>query len=177
MNLIPQNLKLAISGDLGSGKSTICKLLQEQLGFRLFSMGEAWRQLAEKYQLTILELNKYSETHPLDEEMDRTMAALSDAPESIIFDSRLAWYFIPNSFKIHLTVDPEIAARRIFNDKRRGDAEEYLSVAEAKQKILERKQSENLRYLNKYGIDCSKLANYNLVIDTTNNRRRRLSPQ
>jgi cytidylate kinase len=158
--------KISISGDLGSGKSTISKLLREKLSFDLYSMGEAWRSLAAKYNMSILELNKYSETHPLDEEMDQAMAAKAGALQNIIFDSRLAWHFIPQSFKIHLTVDPMIAATRIFNDKR-GDAEDYVDVTEAYQKINQRRISENNRYIHKYGIDCSQLNHYNLVVDTS----------
>lgn len=158
--------KIAISGDLGSGKSTISKLLREKLSFELYSMGEAWRNLAAKYNMSILELNKYSETHPLDEEMDQAMAAMAGTPKNIIFDSRLAWHFIPNSFKIHLTVDPMIAATRIFNDKR-GDAEGYADVNEAYEKIKQRRISENNRYIQKYHLDCSLLEHYNLVVDTS----------
>jgi cytidylate kinase len=158
--------KIAISGDLGSGKSTICKLLQEKLSFNIFSMGEAWRRLAAKYKMSILELNKYSETHPLDEEMDRAMAAMADSPQNIIFDSRLAWYFIPHSFKVHLTVDPMIATKRIFNDKR-GEAEGYTDITEAYQKLNQRKISENKRYIHKYGIVCSQYHNYDLLVDTS----------
>lgn len=158
--------KICISGDLGSGKSTISKLLREKLSFNLYSMGEAWRSLAAKYNMTILELNKYSETHPLDEEMDQAMTAMAGTPQNIIFDSRLAWHFIPNSFKIHLTVDPMIAATRIFNDKR-GEAEGYADVNEAFEKINQRRISENNRYIHKYGLDCSQLEHYNLVVDTS----------
>lgn len=158
--------KISISGDLGSGKSTISKLLREKLSFDLYSMGEAWRSLAAKYNMTILELNKYSETHPLDEEMDQAMAAKAGVSQHIIFDSRLAWHFIPNSFKIHLTVDPMIAATRIFNDKR-GEAEGYADVTEAYEKINQRRISENNRYIHKYGLDCSQLDHYNLVVDTS----------
>ncbi len=162
----PTYFKIAISGDLGSGKSTICKLLQEKLSFNIFSMGEAWRGLAAKYNMSILELNKYSETHPLDEEMDQTMAAMADSPQNLIFDSRLAWHFIPNSFKVHLTVDSMIAAERIFNDKR-GEAEGYTDITEAYQKLYQRKISENNRYTQKYGIVCDEDSNYNLLIDTS----------
>jgi cytidylate kinase len=158
--------KISISGDLGSGKSTIGKLLRDKLSFNLYSMGEAWRSLAAKYNMTILELNKYSETHPLDEEMDQAMAANAGAPQNIIFDSRLAWHFIPNSFKIHLTVNPMIAATRIFNDKR-GDAEGYADINEAYEKINQRRISENNRYIHKYGLDCSQFENYHLVVDTS----------
>ncbi len=163
-----QLTKIAVSGDLGSGKSTVCKLLLAKLpGFRLYSMGEAWRKLAEERGMTILELNQYSETHPLDEEMDRRMAEIGQGPEPIIFDSRLAWHFVPHSLKVHLTVDPEVAAERIFNDRRRGDAEEYASIGEALQKIRDRKESEKARYLQKYGIDNTDLGNYDLVVDTS----------
>jgi len=159
-------LKIAISGDLGSGKSTVCRLLQEKLPVKIFSMGEAWRKLAEKYQMTILELNQYSETHPLDEEMDQMMTAMGSSPESMIFDSRLAWHFIPQSFKVHLTVNPIIAAERIFKDQR-GQAEGYSSIAEALTKLDARKSSEHQRYLQKYQLNCSAFENYDLVIDTS----------
>ncbi|HEX3044541.1 MAG TPA: AAA family ATPase [Bacillota bacterium] len=160
------NLKIAISGDLGSGKSTICKLLQAQMSFSLYSMGEAWRKIAEKYQMTILELNRYSETHPVDEEMDQAMIAMGSTPQNIIFDSRLAWHFIPHAFKIHLIVDSTIAAARIFKDQR-GKAEGYSNLAETIEKLQLRKESENKRYFNKYGLDCEQYDNYDLIVDTS----------
>ncbi|MCL6591815.1 MAG: AAA family ATPase [Firmicutes bacterium] len=158
--------KIAVSGDLGSGKSTVCKLLQTLISFDLFSMGEAWRKIAEKYQMTILELNKYSETHPLDEEMDQTMIAMGSTPQNTIFDSRLAWHFIPHAFKVHLIVDNTIAAARIFNDQR-GKAEGYSSLEETRQKLQLRKESENRRYFQKYGLDCGQFDNYDLIVDTS----------
>jgi cytidylate kinase len=163
---ISTNFKIAISGDLGSGKSTVCKLLQTQISFNLYSMGEAWRKIAEKHQMTILELNKYSETHPVDEEMDQAMIAMGSTPQNIIFDSRLAWHFIPHAFKIHLIVDSTIAAARIFNDQR-GKSEGYSSLAETLEKLQLRKESENKRYFNKYGLDCDQFDNYDLIVDTS----------
>jgi cytidylate kinase len=163
-----QHFKIAVSGDLGSGKSTVCRLLLENLpGFRAFSMGEAWRRLAGERGMTILELNQYSETHPLDEEMDRMLAEMGKEPQNIIFDSRLAWHFVPHAFKLHLLVNPQIAAERIMGDRGRGDAEEYTDLADALQKIMERRQSEYQRYLQKYGLDCSDLSHYDLLIDTS----------
>lgn len=130
-------------------------------------MGEAWRQLAQQRGLSILELNQYSETHPLDEQMDQVLIDLATAPEPIIFDSRLAWHFVPQSFKVYLTVSPEVAAARIFNDQQRSGAESYQDLAQAYQQIVARRQSENQRYQQKYGIDCASPANYDLVVDTS----------
>ena len=57
------------------------------------------------------------------------------------------------------------------NDKR-GSVEKYASLDEAKASLVARKKSENLRYITKYGVDCSKPENYDLIIDATS-----LSPE
>ncbi len=159
--------QITVSGDLGSGKSTICRFLQTNLNYELFSMGQAWRELAAQYQITILELNKYSETHPLDEEMDQKLAAKGETVDQIIFDSRLGWHFVPTAFKVHLTVEPFVAASRICNDTGRGCTEGYQSIEEAIEKIQARKASEKQRYLQKYQLDYTNLANFDLIADTS----------
>ena len=55
-----------------------------------------------------------------------------------------------------------------------GDGNKILSLAMNKdesdslsESAIERKKSENLRYITKYGVDCSNPQNYDLIIDTT----------
>jgi cytidylate kinase len=159
--------KISITGDLGSGKSAVSRLLSEKLGFRIVSTGLIQRDIAVKYGMTTLELNEYTCTHPeIDDEIDNAVTQLQEKEESLIFDSRLAWHFAPKTFKIFLTVDPDEAARRIFNDKR--TSEKYITVEEAKQKILARRLSELERFKSYYNIDYSDLKNYDCVVDTTN---------
>ena len=57
-------IKISLAGDLGSGKSTVGRLLAEKFGAQMYSTGTIQRELAEKMGMTTLELNKYSETHP-----------------------------------------------------------------------------------------------------------------
>jgi len=159
--------KIAISGDLGSGKSTISKMIEDKLSFRRYSTGDLQRKIAEKYNMTTLELNKYSETHPeIDEEIDNATAELSNAKENIVFDSRLAWHFVPESFKIRLIVNNYIASERIYNASR-GAVESYTSSEDALDKIIKRKNSEQKRYLEMYNVELYNLSNYDLVIDTS----------
>lgn len=159
--------KISITGDLGSGKSAVSRLLSEKLGFRIVSTGLIQRDIAAKYGMTTLELNEYTKTHPeIDDEIDNTVTQLQEKEESLIFDSRLAWHFAPKTFKIFLTVDPDEAAKRIFNDKRK--SENYQSIHEAKEKILARRKSELVRFKGYYNIDYSDLKNYDCVVDTTN---------
>ena len=157
---------ISITGDLGSGKSTVSAILCKQLNYDYIYTGEILRRMAEKYGMSVTELNKYAETHPeIDEEVDSTFRSLSDASDLVV-DSRLAWFFLPRSFKIYLKTDLRISAQRIIGDRNR-KSEHYLSVEEAMSQIAERKKSENKRYKDLYGADCSDLDQYDLVVDTS----------
>jgi cytidylate kinase len=172
MSTIPKSNKISITGDLGSGKSTVCGLIKEKYGFTVYSTGVIQRSLAEKYGMTTLQFNKYMEDHPeIDQEIDDTLTRIGKENDNIILDSRLAWNFVPDSFKVYLSVELDTAADRIL-EAQRGSVESYANHEDAKTKILQRKASENLRYSKKYGVDCSNLNNYDIVIDTTH-----LTPQ
>ena len=158
--------KISLTGDLGSGKSHLSRLLAETLGFRIVSTGFIQREIATKYGMSTLELNEYTQTHPeIDEEIDQRVTELQDAKESLIFDSRLAWHFAPKSFKVYLTVDVEEAARRIFFDQR--TSENYHDITEARNQITARRKSEVERFKRFYDVDYSDFSNYNVVVDTT----------
>jgi len=162
-----RKVKISITGDLGSGKSTVCKLIMEQYGLKVYSIGGIQRSLAQKYSMSILDFNKYMETHTeIDEEIDNELSEIGRRDEDMILDSRMAWHFVPQSFKVYLAVDINTAVERICTANR-GEVESYASVEDAKTKILQRKSSENYRYLSKYKVDCSDMNNYDIVIDTT----------
>lgn len=162
-----KRIKISITGDLGSGKSTVCKYLNEHYGLNVYSTGQIQRSLALKYGMDVLTFNKYMETHPeIDEEIDTELTLIGKRDEDMVLDSRMAWHFVPDTFKVYLKVDPNEAARRVMNDKR-GTVEKYDSLEAAKACLIDRKKSENLRYITKYGVDCSNPDNYDLIIDAT----------
>lgn len=163
MKLYP---KISLTGDLGSGKSHLSRLLSERLGYKIISTGLIQREIAAKHGMTTLQLNEYTVAHPeIDDEIDGRVAELENSPEPLIFDSRLAWHFAPRSFKVYLTVDADVAAGRIFNDQRA--SEKYASIEEAKQQIMARRQSELQRFKEYYHIDYADLHNYDMVVDTS----------
>ncbi|MCR5431176.1 MAG: dephospho-CoA kinase [Lachnospiraceae bacterium] len=161
-------MHITLTGNLGSGKSTISKIFAEK-GYEIYSTGKIQRTLAAERGLTVLEMNKLMETdHSFDNIIDDTTTKLSkEHKEDLFFDSRLAWHFAVNSFKIFLSVDINEAARRVFNDDKRGEVEKYKSVDEAKANLIARAEAEDSRYKELYKINYFDMSNYNLVLDST----------
>lgn len=160
---------ISITGKLGSGKSTVCNILKERYGFEIFSTGTINREFARRLGITTLELNKRLKDDPaLDKEIDGTVTKLAEEKkdEKLIFDSRMAWHFAKNTFKIFLTIDPMEAAVRVMKNQR-GSEEHYDSVEEACEKLVERSQVERDRFLDIYGVDYHDHNNFNIVVDTT----------
>ena len=168
MLTLPASTKITITGDLGSGKSAVSRILCDRTGFTYVSTGRIQRQLAEELGLDTLEMNRRADVDPsIDERIDGIFAELGKKAEGYIVDSRMAWFFLPDSFKVFLKIDVRLAATRILSDPNRS-SEQYDSIEDAIPKILARKQSENERFLKKYGADGTNLDNFDLVVDTGN---------
>mgnify|MGYP005777619937 CR=1 FL=1 len=84
-----------------------------------------------------------------------------------IVDSRLAFHNIPEAFSVRLTSTPEVAAQRLFNDKKRGQEDQYKTLEEAKEARENRRMGEVKRYKKRYGVDLEDKNNYDLIIDTS----------
>ena len=158
--------KISLAGDLGSGKSTVSRILIERLGAEYYSTGTIVRSIAERMGMSIGEFNTYMETHPeIDNEIDDGLVRLGDDARLLIIDSRMAWHFTPGTFKVYLTVDLETSAIRIMMANRRGEHDASLKETVASTRA--RRESEQKRYYEQYGVDIKDLRNYSLVVDTT----------
>ena len=160
---------ISITGKLGSGKSTVCNIMKERYGFQIFSTGTINREYARRLGISTLELNKRLNEDPsLDHEIDGTVTKLSieRKDENLIFDSRMAWHFAKDTFKIFLTIEPMEAARRVMKDQR-GEEERYTDIEDACNKLIERSRGERDRFVDIDGVDYYDYNNFNIVIDTT----------
>lgn len=160
---------ITIAGKPGSGKSTTAKMVASLLNYTRYSSGDFMRQIAKDRQLTLEEINHLAETDPsIDEEVDQYVRAQRDK-ERVVIDSRLAFYWIPESFKVYLDLDLNIAAERIYGNKseERFATEQHASDMEAYAKQIEsRLESEKRRYQKYYNLNPYDLSHFDLVIDT-----------
>ena len=91
-----------------------------------------------------------------------------DRPDEIwIIDSRLAFANIPEAFAVRLTCSPQIAGKRLMEDKTRGEEDKYESIEEATREREKRREGEIARYKARYGVDLADENNYNMIIDTS----------
>lgn len=158
---------ITISGRIGAGKSTAAKVLANKLGFQHHSTGDIMREMAKEKSMSPAEFSKYVETEKsFDKELDEKTIELGKTKDNIVMDSRLAFHFIPDSIKIFLDVRPDVAAERIFKQKR-ADEKENISLEDTKENIKLREKSEIKRYQELYGLDYTNKKQFDLVIDTS----------
>lgn len=160
-----KNLKLSLTGDLGSGKTTVGEILTKKFNLKKVSIGEILRELASENGMDVVEFNKYMETHPeFDSLLDNKLKTYENKDGNYLFDSRLAWHFVPSSFAVYMKADIKTSAERIYSADR--ITEVYSSVLDAEEKIKSRRISEAQRYKSLYNVDIMDFSNYDFVIDT-----------
>ncbi len=168
---------ISISGKPGSGKSSTADRVAEMLGYTRYSSGDLVRELTHKKKITLKEYNAMAEKHPeMDQEIDEELRKLRDNND-IVIDSRLGFYWIPESFKVYLDLNAEVAIARIYKDAnlnigRIKAGEGTSTMSDVIDDVEGRLQNERRRFKKLYNINPYSQQNFDLIIDTS-----RHSPQ
>lgn len=168
---------ITISGKPGSGKSSTADIVAELLGYTRHSSGDMVRQILARKGLSLAEYNERAKNdHALDDAVDERLRSLRDKKD-IVVDSRLGFYWMPESFKVYLDLDIEVATVRIYKDavensSRSGTGEGTASLPDVARQVEDRMNNERRRFRELYHIDPYDLAHFDLIIDTS-----RHSPQ
>lgn len=161
---------ITIAGKLGSGKSSAAKQVAKMLNLQHFSSGDFYRQLASEHNMGIKDyLLTAEDDASIDEKVDDAIRQ-KGLEENLIIDSRLAFHWIPESFKVYLEIDPDIAAERMLIDletnESRQQSEHAKNIEEMKKNMIERHESDIKRYQNLYQLNHTDHAHFDLVINT-----------
>jgi len=153
---------IGISGSPGSGKTTVAKMLSDRIGIRFHSMGSVFRSIADEKKLSLKELSALAESDSsIDHLIDRRQSEMLRAGD-IIMDSRLSCWLMKrnniNGLKVWITAPLDVRAKRVAG-------REGIGMAEARESIRAREESEADRYRKYYGIDMKDLSIYDIVIN------------
>ncbi len=162
---------ITLTGQPGSGKSTVAKLLARTLNYARYSMGDLRRACAMERGMTIDEWNAHGEaSEETDVPVDNKQRELGTSQDNFVIDGRLSWHFIPHAFKVFLAVDPHEGARRIFMEAQKGgrvSEVKHASLEDVQKYNEDRGQSDRMRYQKYYGLTWDDPKQFDLWIDTT----------
>jgi len=167
-----RNHIITISGKPGSGKSSTADKVAEILGYTRHSSGDMVRKILAGKKMTLEKYNEDAETdHTLDAEVDEKLRGLRDK-EDIVVDSRLGFYWIPESFKVYLDLDIDLATVRIYkdtvsNDMRSSVGTNSTSLDAVSTQVRKRMLNEQSRFRKLYGIDPYEKSHFDFIIDTS----------
>lgn len=168
---------ITISGKPGSGKSSTADRVSELLGYTRYSSGDFVRNITKKRKITLAQFNTMAEDNPvIDNDIDEELRKLREQND-IVIDSRLGFYWIPESFKVYLDLDPDVSIARIYKDAnlntmRSGAGEGTTTMDDVIDQVEARVQNEKRRFKKLYNINPYAIANFDLIVDTS-----RHSPQ
>jgi len=169
---------ITISGNPGSGKSTVAKILQKELSLERVYAGSIMREMAREKGLTLMQLGELCKDDPaIDKEIDRKTA--EEAHEfiaqgkGVIVEGRVQFHFLPESIKIFIKVDPQEGAKRIFKDLQHQELaaarnEKVPDTLEEMQELVASRDAQDAaRYIKFYGIDHRDTSQFDFVVDST----------
>lgn len=161
---------ITITGKPCSGKGTVAKEFCKQFNFEYICTGDMFRAFAKEFGYSnILDFQQQdSRIKQIDKLVDDKIYEIGKtrSDENIVIDSRLAWHFIPNSFKVFIDVQDNVAGERLMNANR--DTEEYKTLDDAIEGLQSRWNLENTRYMELYQTNNLNPANYDFIIDSSN---------
>ena len=144
-------MNITITGDIGSGKSTVASIIADKLNMTIVETGELYRKYSNEKGTDVLGQNK-SDDWSIDRKIDTEIQRLGKEMDNTIFVSRLAWHFVPDAINVYLTVNPVLAAKRVLANKSR-ISEKHSDYKETIKYNAERKTLELNRYKKMYNLD------------------------
>lgn len=142
------------------------------------------RAMATTRGMTLKELGAQAETdETIDTQIDQAQKEFIDSHDSFVIDSRLGWFFAPDSFKVFLTLPNDVASSRVFADWQRSAANRISDTSiipktleDVEMSLEKRLRSERERYRKYYGIeDQEDSSHFDLVVDTEKNNPEQVS--
>ena len=169
---------ITISGNPGSGKSTVAKILVEKLNAKRVYAGGIMREMASERSMNLEAFQKLAKNDiNIDKEIDQRACdkarEYQKQGQDVVVEGRVQYHFLPESKKAYVYVEPKVGAERIFKDLQNKEvaAVRNQKIADSIEETMalteEREAGDADRYIKYYGTDHRKLENYELIVNSS----------
>jgi len=152
---------IVISGDVGTGTSTLAKGLAIKLDWKHLSAGDIFRPYFKKQNIPLWNKSKIPDS--FDKEIDKKFLEKMKNSKHIVFDSHYGGWFargLEGVFRILLITDKDVATKRIIDRQH--------THKESSEEIEKRRKELRAKFKKLYSDNTYEDPKYfHLVIDTT----------
>ncbi len=153
-------ITITLSGQSGSGKSTIADAIAKAFHLKHVNVGDIFRSIAKAKKIR---LETLSETagRKLDFEADKKTLELAKKGKVLLNGRLTAWVAGDNAdVRIFIDCDINVRAKRVA-------IRDNKTVLQAKRDLIKRDISDAMRYKEVYGLNVADKKIYDLIIDNT----------
>ncbi len=154
---------IAISGEIGSGKTSLAKNLAKILGWQYLSAGDFFRAWHKQNNIALEEAEKVPEN--IDKKVDHDFKTQMENNKNFVFESHLADFLakdLTDTYKILIVADFDKRMERVAQ-------RENVPLKKVCEESEERSKSLVEKFKKLYGVQDQFDKNYfNLIIDSTN---------
>ncbi len=156
-----RGLVIAVSGPPGSGKTTVAKALAQRLGLRYVSIGQLFRELAQKLGKDLVQLSKIAERdHSIDRQLDE-LARREAEKGGVVIDGHISAWIVRDlaDLCVGIVAPLHIRVKRIADRDGR-------PIEEVERETRIREESEARRFREIYGIDVTDPTVFDVVVNS-----------
>jgi cytidylate kinase len=155
-----KGITITVSGQSGSGKTTIAKAIAKALKLRYVNVGDIFRKLAKKKKIKLEEFAKIRSSR-VDIEADEKTLELAKKG-NVVLNGRLTGWVAGDNADVRVFVDCSLdvrAERTALRDKK--------TVLDTKEDLIDRDMSDMKAYRKLYGVQIADKRIYDMIINNT----------
>lgn len=156
-------MNIALTGDHCSGKTT-AGLILEDYGYTIINTTDILDGVALHHDMSRAIFLEYAAEHPeVDATIKEYILRFNKSANDLIFDSKLAWHFAENTYRVYIRASEETQTLRAMSRRNTKSIKQLDDFKIVMDRLLHSGKLERHNFNNNYRLDMNA---YNLIINS-----------